>query len=40
MYGGVIGAIGAFSYVYEEEEQAYEEQFKACLAEKGYEFDE
>ena len=39
MYGGVIGAVGVFSYIYEAEEQAYEEAFQACLEERGYELN-
>ena len=39
MWGGVIGAVGAFSYVYEAEEKAYGDEFKACLEEKGYSSD-
>lgn len=40
MWGGLIGSLGAFSYVYEAEEHAYEEEFKSCLEEKGYLIDE
>ncbi len=39
MWGGVIGAVGAFSYLYQEEEDTYEEEFKTCLEEKGHDLD-
>ena len=36
LWGGLIGSVGAFTYIYEAEEDAYEEGFKGCLKEKGY----
>ncbi len=39
IYGGPIGALGVFTYIYEAEEDAYEEGFEDCLEEKGYELD-